>query len=155
MLYYKVGSILAIDYGRKRTGLAVTDPLRIIANVLATVETKELEKYLADYFATNDVDIIVLGKPSQMNGEPSETMRYIEPLAGRLRHAYPDKKVVLYDERFTSVLAHRAMLESGIGKMARRDKALVDRISATIILQSYMDSMEYSADRVSEVFNLK
>lgn len=133
----------------------MTDPLRIIANVLATVETKELEKYLADYFATNDVDIIVLGKPSQMNGEPSETMRYIEPLAGRLRHAYPDKRVVLYDERFTSVLAHRAMLESGIGKMARRDKALVDRISATIILQSYMDSMEYSADRVSEVFNLK
>ena len=133
----------------------MTDPLRIIANVLATVETKELEKYLADYFATNDVDIIVLGKPSQMNGEPSETMRYIEPLAGRLRHAYPDKKVVLYDERFTSVLAHRAMLESGIGKMARRNKALVDRISATIILQSYMDSMEYSADRVSEVFNLK
>ena len=133
----------------------MTDPLRIIANVLATVETKELEKYLADYFATNDVDIIVLGKPSQMNGEPSETMRYIEPLAGRLRHAYPDKKVVLYDERFTSVLAHRAMLESGIGKMARRDKALVDRISATIILQSYMESMEYSADRVSEVFNLK
>ena len=133
----------------------MTDPLRIIANVLATVETKELEKYLADYFATNDVDIIVLGKPSQMNGEPSETMRYIEPLAGRLRHAYPDKKVVLYDERFTSVLAHRAMLESGIGKMARRDKALVDRLSATIILQSYMDSMEYSADRVSEVFNLK
>ena len=133
----------------------MTDPLRIIANVLATVETKELEKYLADYFATNDVDIIVLGKPSQMNGEPSETMRYIEPLAGRLRQAYPDKKVVLYDERFTSVLAHRAMLESGIGKMARRDKALVDRISATIILQSYMDSMEYSADRVSEVFNLK
>ena len=150
-----MGRILAIDYGRKRTGLAVTDPLRIIANVLATVETKELEKYLADYFATNDVDIIVLGQPSQMNGEPSETMRYIEPLAGRLRHAYPDKKVVLYDERFTSVLAHRAMLESGIGKMARRDKALVDRISATIILQSYMDSMEYSADRVSEVFNLK
>ena len=143
MLYYKVGRILAIDYGRKRTGLAVTDPLRIIANVLATVETKELEKYLADYFATNDVDIIVLGKPSQMNGEPSETMRYIEPLAGRLRHAYPEKKVVLYDERFTSVLAHRAMLESGIGKMARRDKALVDRISATIILQSYMDSAKF------------
>lgn len=150
-----MGRILSIDYGKKRTGLAVTDPLRIIASALTTVETKELEKYLADYFATNDVDIIVLGKPSQMNGEPSETMRYIEPLAGRLRHAYPDKKVVLYDERFTSVLAHRAMLESGIGKMARRDKALVDRISATIILQSYMDSMEYSADRVSEVFNLK
>ncbi|MBR6758842.1 MAG: Holliday junction resolvase RuvX [Alistipes sp.] len=137
-----MGRILAIDYGKKRTGLAVTDPLRIIAGALTTVETKELEKYLADYFKENSVDIIVLGKPSQMNGEPSETMRYIEPLAGRLRHAYPDKQVVLYDERFTSVLAHRTMLESGIGKMARRDKALVDRISATIILQSFMESME-------------
>ena len=147
-----MGRIIAIDYGRKRTGLAVTDPLRIIAGALATVETKELEKYLADYFAKNDVDIIVLGKPSQMNGAPSETMRYIEPLAGRLRHAYPNKQVVLYDERFTSVMAHRTMLESGIGKMARRDKALVDRISATIILQSYMESNEYNADRFSEAF---
>ena len=139
-----MGRILAIDYGTKRTGLAITDPLRIIAGALATVETKQLEKYLADYFSTNDVDIIVVGKPSQMNGQPSETMRYIEPLAARLRHAYPDKQVLLYDERFTSVMAHRAMLESGIGKMARRDKALVDRISATIILQSYMDSIEYN-----------
>ena len=135
-----MGRIIAIDYGTKRTGLAVTDPLRIIANALETVETKGLEKWLADYFTKNDVDIIVLGKPSQMNGQPSETMRFIEPLATRLRRAYPDKEVVLYDERFTSVMAHRAMLESGIGKMARRDKALVDRISATIILQSYMDS---------------
>ena len=137
-----MGRIIAIDYGTKRTGLAVTDPLRIIANALETVETKQLEKYLADYFSKNDVDIIVLGKPSQMNGQPSETMRYIEPLTGRLRHAYPDKQVVLYDERFTSVMAHRTILESGIGKMARRDKALVDRISATIILQSYMDSLQ-------------
>ena len=150
-----MGRILSIDYGRKRTGLAVTDPLRIIANALDTVPTNELERYLADYFSKNDVDIIVLGKPSQMNGDPSETMRYIEPLAGRLRHAYPEKKVVLYDERFTSVIAHRTMLESGIGKMARRDKALVDRISATIILQSYMDSIQYNADRFSEAFKLK
>ena len=147
-----MGRILSIDYGKKRTGLAVTDPLRIIASALTTVETKELEKYLADYFSKNDVDIIVLGKPSQMNGQPSETMRYIEPLAGRLRHAYPDKQVVLYDERFTSVMAHRTILESGIGKMARRDKALVDRISATIILQSYMDSIEYNADSDQQVF---
>ena len=147
-----MGRILSIDYGRKRTGLAVTDPLRIIANALDTVPTNELERYLAAYFAKNEVDVIVLGKPSQMNGQPSETMRYIEPLAGRLRHAYPDKEVVLYDERFTSVMAHRTMLESGIGKMARRDKALVDRISATIILQSYMDSIQYNADRFSEAF---
>ena len=138
-----MGRIIAIDYGTKRTGLAVTDPLRIIANALEPVETKQLEKYLADYFSKNDVDIIVIGKPSQMNGQPSETMRYIEPLAGRLRHAYPYKQVVLYDERFTSVMAHRTILESGIGKMARRDKALVDRISATIILQSYMESAAY------------
>ena len=135
-----MGRILAIDYGTRRTGLAVSDPLRIIAGALATVETRQLERYLADYFAKNDVDIIVLGKPTQMNGSPSQTMRYIESLAGRLRHAYPDKEVVLYDERFTSVLAHRTMLESGIGRRARRDKALVDRISATIILQSYMES---------------
>jgi len=86
-----MGRILAIDYGTRRTGLAVSDPLRIIAGALATVETKQLERYLADYFAENDVDIIVLGKPTQMNGAPSQTMRYIEPLAGRLRHAYPDK----------------------------------------------------------------
>ena len=149
-----MGRILAIDYGTRRTGLAVTDPLRIIANALTTVETKQLERYLADYFAKNDVDIIVVGKPSQMNGQPSETMRYIEPLVGRLRHAYPNKQVVMYDERFTSVMAHRTMLESGIGKMARRDKALVDRISATIILQSYMDSIEYNADRFREAFKL-
>ena len=135
-----MGRILAIDYGVKRTGLAVTDPLRIIANALDTVETKQLEKYLADYFAKNEVDIIVVGKPSQMNGEKSETMRYIEPLVGRLRHNFPDKEIVMYDERFTSVMAQRTIRESGIGKMARRDKAIVDRVAATIILQSYMDS---------------
>lgn len=147
-----MGRILAIDYGTKRTGLAVTDPLRIIASALTTVETKQLERYLADYFSKNDVDIIVVGKPSQMNGAPSETMRYIEPLAGRLRHAYPDKRVVMYDERFTSVMAHRTILDSGIGKMARRDKALVDRISATIILQSYMESAEYNNDSMGGMF---
>ena len=136
-----MGRILAIDYGRRRTGIAVSDPLRIIAGALTTVDTKELEPFLKDYFAKNEVDIIVLGKPVQMNGTPSETWRYIEPLAGRLRKAYPDKEVVFCDERFTSVLAHRTMLESGIGKMARRDKALVDRISATIILQSYMEQL--------------
>ncbi len=136
-----MGRILAIDYGTRRTGIAVSDPLRIIAGALTTVETRQLEKFLADYFSKNDVDTIVLGKPVQMNGSPSETMRYIEPLAARLRRTYPDKDVVLYDERFTSVLAHRAMIESGMGRMARRDKAVVDRISAAIILQSYMESL--------------
>lgn len=135
-----MGRILAIDYGTKRTGIAVSDPLRIIAGGLTTVATRELERWLAQYFAENDVTTVVLGKPTQMNGQPSETWRFVEPLAARLRRAYPDKEVVFHDERFTSVMAHRTMLESGIGRTARRDKALVDKISATIILQSYMDA---------------
>ena len=135
-----MGRILAIDYGVRRTGLAVSDPLRLIAGGLTTVETKQLERFLADYFQREEVDVIVLGKPAQMDGTPSETWRFIEPLARRLKAAYPQKEVVFYDERFTSVLAQRAILESGIGKMARRDKALVDEVSAVIILQSYMES---------------
>ena len=134
-----MGRIMAIDYGTRRTGIAVSDPLRIIAGGLVTVETKELERRRADYFAREDVSTIVLGKPLQMDGTPSETWRYVEPLAARLRRAYPDKEVCFHDERFTSVMAHRTMLESGIGRMARRNKALVDKISATIILQSYME----------------
>ena len=134
-----MGRIMAIDYGTRRTGIAVSDPLRIIAGGLVTVETKELERWLADYFAREGVSTIVLGKPLQMDGTPSETWRYVEPLAARLRRAYPDKEVCFHDERFTSVMAHRTMLESGIGRMARRNKALVDKISATIILQSYME----------------
>ncbi len=135
-----MGRILAIDYGTKRTGIAVSDPLRIIAGGLETVDTKTLEKWLAQYFEREDVSTIVVGKPSKMDGTPSETWRFIEPLAARLRRAYPNKEVVFYDERLTSVMAHRTMLASGIGRMARRDKALVDRISATIILQGYMES---------------
>lgn len=134
-----MGRILAIDYGTKRTGIAVSDPLRLIAGGLETVPTKDLERWLADYFAREEVSTIVLGKPSHMDGTPSDTWRFIEPLAGRLRRAWPDKEVVFYDERFTSVLAHRAMLDGGLGRMARRDRALVDRISATIILQGYME----------------
>ncbi len=139
-----MGRILSIDYGTKRTGIAVSDPLQIIAGALDTIPTKELERWLAGYFAQNDVSIVVVGKPSQMNGEPSATWKYIEPLVARLKAAYPTKDIVLHDERFTSVLAQRTILESGIGKMARRDKALVDKVSATIILQSYMDSLAYN-----------
>ncbi len=133
--------LIAIDYGTKRTGLAVTDPMGIFASPLETVETKQLERYLADYFQREEVSTIVVGYPRQMNGEPSATMRFIQPLVGRLRHAYPDKAVVTYDERFTSVLAQRTIRESGIGKMARRDKSLVDKVSAAIILQDYMASV--------------
>lgn len=136
-----MGRILAIDYGTKRTGIAVSDPLRLIAGGLTTVETKQLERWLAQYVAENDVETIVVGKPTQPNGLPSDTWRFVEPLVARLRRAYPDKEVTLYDERFTSVLAHRTMLESGIGRKARQNKALVDKISATIILQGYMESI--------------
>ena len=136
-----MGRILAIDYGTKRTGIAVSDPLRLIAGGLTTVETKLLERWLAQYVAENDVTTIVVGKPTQTNGQPSDTWRFVEPLVARLRSAYPDREVTLYDERFTSVLAHRAMLESGIGRKARQNKALVDKISATIILQGYMESI--------------
>lgn len=133
--------LIAIDYGTKRTGLAVTDTLGIIASPLETVETKQLERYLADYFSREEVSTIVVGYPRQMNGAPSDTMRYVQPLIGRLRHAYPDKQVVAYDERFTSVIAQRVIRDSGIGKMARRDKSLVDKVSAAIILQDYMASV--------------
>ena len=133
-----MGRILAIDYGVRRTGLAVSDPLRLIAGGLTTVETKQLERFLADYFSREDVTTIVLGKPQQMDGSPSETWRFIEPLSRRLKAAYPDKEVLFYDERFTSVLAHRAMIDGGMKKMARRDKAVVDKIAATIILEDYM-----------------
>ncbi len=137
-----MGRILAIDYGLKRTGLAVSDPLRIIAGALDTVATHTLMDYLKQYLSKNDVSTIVVGQPKQTNGEMSESWRAIEPFVNRLRKQFPQVEVVLYDERFTSVLAHRTMLESGIGRMARRDKALVDRISATIILQDYMQSLE-------------
>ena len=133
--------LIAIDYGTKRTGLAVTDPMGIFASPLETVDTKQLERYLADYFQKEEVSTIVVGYPRQMNGEPSETMRFILPLVGRLKHAYHDKQVVTYDERFTSVLAQRTIRDSGIGKMARRDKSLVDKVSAAIILQDYMASV--------------
>lgn len=137
-----MGRILAIDYGLKRTGLAVSDPLRIIAGALDTVATHTLMDYLKQYLSKNDVSTIVVGQPKQTNGEMSESWRAIEPFVNRLRKEFPQTEVVLYDERFTSVLAHRTMLESGIRRMARRDKALVDRISATIILQDYMQSLE-------------
>lgn len=138
-----MGRILAIDYGTKRTGIAVTDPLRIIPGGLATVATHELPAFLAGYFAKEPVDIIVVGYPTNMNGEESASMKQIRPFVEKLRKQYPDKELVMFDERFTSVIAQRAILESGIGKMARRNKALVDEVSATIILESYMDSKQY------------
>lgn len=131
--------ILSIDYGKKRTGLAVTDPLQIIANGLATVSTCELFDYLKAYTSHEQVERIVIGKPTQPNGQPSENLVRVEQFVNRWRKAVPDIPIEYYDERFTSVLAHQAILDSGIGKKARREnKGLVDEVSATIILQDWM-----------------
>jgi len=132
--------ILAIDYGRKRTGLAVTDTLQLIPGGLATVPSHELLKFLEDYFRKEPVERIVVGLPKQMNNQPSESMKYIEPFVRSLKKKWPEMPVDYYDERFTSVLAHQAMLEGGLKKKDRQNKALVDQISAVIILQSYLES---------------
>ena len=139
--------ILAIDYGKKRTGLAVTDELQLIAGGLTTVPTAELVDYIMDYVKKEPVECIVVGLPKQMNNTPSENMCRIEPFVNRIRKLLPDIPVEYHDERFTSVLAHQAILASGIGKMARRNKELVDEVSATIILQSYMDSRRMRGGR--------
>jgi putative Holliday junction resolvase len=135
--------ILAIDYGKKRTGIAVTDVLQIVANGLTTVETPGLEAFLADYIGREPVERIVVGHPKQMDNTDSENMRRITPFVNRLRKLYPAIPVELVDERFTSVLAHQAMLDGGLRRKARQNKALVDEISATIILQSYLESRNY------------
>jgi putative Holliday junction resolvase len=132
--------ILSIDYGRKRTGLAVTDPLQIIASGLATVSTSELFDYLRNYTAQEQVELIVIGEPRQPNGTPSENLARVQQFVARWRKAVPDIPIEYYDERFTSVLAHRAMIDGGLRKKDRQNKALVDEISATIILQDYMRS---------------
>lgn len=132
--------ILALDYGRKRTGVAVTDTLQIIAGGLATVETGKLIEFLKEYFSREDVTRVIIGLPKTVRGEESESMNYIRPFMGIFRKTFPDIPIEFYDERFTSVMAHQTMLDSGISKKKRQDKALVDQISATIILQSYLES---------------
>ena len=131
--------ILAIDYGKKRTGIAVTDPLQIIANGLTTVQTSTLMDFLKDYIGREPVERIVMGYPTQTNGEASENLQRVKQCARQIEKVFPDIPLEFYDERFTSVLAHQAMLAGGLGQKRRRDKALVDEISATIILQSYME----------------
>ncbi len=135
-----MGRILSIDYGRKRSGVAVTDVLQLIANGLTTVPTHELFGFIASYLQREPVERIVIGLPKRMDNTYSENMRNIEPFVKRLQKAYPDLPIEYFDERFTSVLAHQAMLDGGLKKKDRQNKALVDEISATIILQSYMES---------------
>jgi putative Holliday junction resolvase len=134
-----LGRILAIDYGRKRVGLAVTDPLQMIANALTTVHAKDIWNFLSDYLNKETVDCIVVGYPKQMNNQASEAVRYINPFVKRLHKLYPEMDIQLVDERFTSKMAHQTMIDAGLRKKARQNKALVDTISATIILQSYLE----------------
>ena len=135
-----MGRILAIDFGRKRTGIAVTDTLQLIANGLATVATAQLMDFLKAYVAKESVELIVVGQPKQMDNTPSESMRYLKPFLARLAKEIPEMPVVMYDERFTSTLAHKAMIDGGMKKSDRRDKARVDSIAATIILNDYLQS---------------
>jgi len=132
--------IISIDYGRKRTGLAVTDSLQLIAGGLATVSTSELFEWLKAYIAREPVERIVIGEPRQPNGAPSENLARVQQFVNRWRKAVPHIPIEYYDERFTSVLAHQAMIDGGLKKKARQNKALVDEISATIILEDYMRS---------------
>ena len=130
--------ILSIDYGQKRTGLAVTDPLQLIAGGLATVSTSELFEWLKAYLEREQVERIIIGEPRQTNGQPSENLGRVQQFVNRWRKAVPEVPIEYFDERFTSVLAHQAMIEGGLKKKARQNKGLVDEISATIILEDYL-----------------
>ena len=138
-----MGRILSIDYGKKRTGLAVTDPLQLIANGLTTVPTPSLLEFVTGYVTKEKVERIVVGQPRQANGEESENMARIRTFVERLQKVLPDIPVEFFDERYTSVLAHQAMLDGGLKKKARQNKALVDEISATIILQGWMEARRF------------
>lgn len=129
--------VLSIDYGKKRTGIAVTDSLQIIASGLVTVATSTLYDFLVDYIQKEEVERIIIGKPIQPNGQPSENLARVEQFVNRWRN-HQTIPIEYYDERFTSVLAHRTMIDAGLHKKARQNKELVDQISATIILQDWL-----------------
>ncbi|MFO7978903.1 MAG: Holliday junction resolvase RuvX [Bacteroidales bacterium] len=143
-----MGRILAIDYGSKRVGLAVTDPLKMIANGLTTVHSKDLIAFLKDYVAREPVECMVVGEPFDMKNQASDAARYIDPFVTHLRKTFPDIMVERMDERFTSQMAMQTMIDAGINKKARRNKALVDTISATLILQSYLEKLNYISNRL-------
>lgn len=139
-----MGRLMAIDYGRKRCGIAVTDPMRIIASGLTTVATAQLIDFVKDYAGKEQLDGIIVGLPRTVQGELSESMNYITPGINRLKKVLPEIPVTFFDERFTSVIAHRSMIECGMKKMQRRDKSIVDEIAATIILNDYLQSKTYN-----------
>jgi len=135
--------ILAIDYGRKRVGIAVTDPQQIIANKLTTVPTYQIWDFLKDYFEKEDVEKVVIGYPRQLNNQPSDSIRYINPFLRRFQKVYPNMALEQVDERFTSKIAFQTMIDAGLKKKARQNKATVDAVSAVIILQTYMDQEKF------------
>jgi putative holliday junction resolvase len=135
-----MGRIMAIDYGRKRTGLAVTDPLQIIANGIDTVPSFLIIDYLKKYFEKEPVDCIVVGYPMQMNNTPSESVVFVDEFLKKFKKNFPDKTVQLFDERFTSKMAFQTIIDGGVRKEKRKDKGLIDKISAVILLQSYLES---------------
>lgn len=139
-----MGRLLSIDFGRKRCGIAVTDTLRIVATGLTTVPTAQLIDFVKRYIVAEPVDCIVVGLPTTLRGEPSDSMRYLTPVINRLRKEIAPLPIEFYDERFTSTLAHRAMLDGGMKKMDRRNRAIVDEISATILLNDYLQSKAYN-----------
>jgi putative Holliday junction resolvase len=138
-----VGRILAIDYGKKRVGLAVTDPFQIIANKLTTVSSHQIFDFLKDYFQKEDVEKVIIGYPLQMNNEASEAVLYINPFLKRFQKLYPDMPIEQVDERFTSRLAFQSMIDAGLKKKDRQNKATIDAVSATIILQSYLEQKKF------------
>jgi putative Holliday junction resolvase len=140
----ETGRIMAIDYGKKRVGLAVTDPLQMIATRLATVSSGDIWKFLDDYFRKEKVVLVLVGYPLQMNNEPSQAVNYVNPFLKAFIRKYPEMPVQQVDERFTSKLAFQAMIDSGLKKTDRQNKSLVDGMSATILLQSYLEQQKYS-----------
>jgi putative Holliday junction resolvase len=135
-----MGRIIGIDYGLKRIGLAVTDPLQIFASPLITVGPGEFDNFIKDYIKTEEVDAFVIGYPVQMNNQPSASVTYINPFIKKLKKTYPEIHIHLADERFTSQMAFRTMIDGGVKKKDRKDKSMIDKISASITLQSFLDN---------------
>jgi putative holliday junction resolvase len=142
-----MGRILAIDYGRKRVGVAVTDPMKMIANRLATVAAHEVLDFLAGYFQKEEVELVVVGYPVTLANEPSESIRYINPFLKQFQKKFPEVKLELVDERFTSKIAFQSMIDAGLKKKDRQNKELVDGVSATIILQHYLETQRIIKNR--------
>ena len=142
-----MGRILAIDYGQKRVGIAVTDELQLIANSLTTVHSKDIFSFLKDYLKKEKVDCFVVGEPKQMNNQASESVKYINPFINQLKNEFPNILIERCDERFTSKIASQTILMSGLKKKDRQDKSLIDSISATIILQTYMETKAFKQNK--------